>query len=683
MGLSFLVPAFLAGLLAIGVPIWVHLRNRTKTETIEFPSLMFLERIPYRSVQKQTLRHRALFAMRVLVLGLLALAFARPFFGDTPAGISGPAGTREVVVMLDRSWSMGYGDHWDQAVALASGVASEAGPGDRVSLVLFDQEATVAVQSSPDVAALQAALGAAAPGYSATSYAAGFRAAQRILAESSMPRREAVIVSDFQRNGWDPDIDIELPQGTVVRPLAVGESGENVSVVDVTLRRLAGAAADDPEQVAVVARITRQGGEGELPVPVRLELDGIAVQERGASLPASGAARVEFDPVPVGELALNGTVSVGDDDLPGDNDFFFIVAPGQAVPVLILENPVASGSDSLFIERALRIGSDPTFRVERALLSDLGPSDLEGRSLVILNDVGAIDQATAASLGDFLRAGGGVLLGFAELSPDRGADDLLPFAVGPPSDRSAELGASLAYLDTGHPALELFGDSDGGDFATARFYRYRSLLPAPERGVLARFDDGAPALVELTVGAGRLLVWTSSLDNFWSDFTLQPVFLPFVHQVAKHAANYREPPAWLASGPSAGARQLVAAASGGVVADATGVAVDGARIDQQLGQLAPGFHRVDWQDGSGASDGGSVAMNLERTESDLTRTDPEEIAAAAVWRAGGAVETGAEVSATPEEIEGGQSGWWYLLILAFLLLIAETALSNRLSPRAS
>ena len=42
MGLAFLVPAFLAGLLAIGLPIWVHLRNRPKTDTVEFPSLMFI-----------------------------------------------------------------------------------------------------------------------------------------------------------------------------------------------------------------------------------------------------------------------------------------------------------------------------------------------------------------------------------------------------------------------------------------------------------------------------------------------------------------------------------------------------------------------------------------------------------------------------------------------------------------
>ena len=683
MGLSLLVPAFLAGLLAIAVPIWVHLRNRTKSETIEFPSLMFLERIPYRSVQRQTLRHRMLFALRVLALGLLALAFARPFLGAAPPGLAGPSGTREVVVLLDRSWSMGYEGHWDEAVAAVSEVVSDVAAGDLVSLVLFDEEATVALESSVDRTALQAALGAASPGFGATSYAAAFRAAQRILAESTLPRREAVIVSDFQRTGWDPEAEVELPQGTVVRPVAVGDSGENISVVDVTLRRVAGLAADAPEQVVVLARITRQGGTGELRVPVRLEVDGHPALEQGTSLPESGAVRVEFDALPVGEQPLRGTIRAGDDDLPGDNEFYFVIAPGQAVPVLILENPSASGSDSLFIERALRIGSDPTFRVEREVLSDLGPRDLVGRSLVILNDVGVIDAATAATLRDFLEGGGGVLVAFAELSPDRDADDLLPFAVGSMSDRTAELGASLAYLNTSHPALQLFGDADGGDFATARFYRYRSLLPVPQRGVLARFDDGSPALLEVPVGGGRLLVWTSSLDNFWSDFPVQPVFLPFLHQVSKHAANYREPPAWLTAGRRPAPRQLVLAASAGSFGEAATASVDGRVAGNGPRELSPGFHEVEWVDPQGRPQSAGIALNLARSEADLSRTDPEEIAASAVWRAGGSVESDEEPVATPEQIEGGQSVWWYLLILAFLLLVVETGLSNRLSPRAS
>ena len=87
-----------------------------------------------------------------------------------------------------------------------------------------------------------------------------------------------------------------------------------------------------------------------------------------------------------------------------------------------------------------------------------------------------------------------------------------------------------------------------GDFSAARFYGYRSFTPAKDAQVIARFDDGAPALVARTVGRGRVLTWTSTLDLFWSDLAIRPVYLPFVHQMARHLADFRDRPNWATVG---------------------------------------------------------------------------------------------------------------------------------------
>ena len=62
----------------------------------------------------------------------------------------------------------------------------------------------------------------------------------------------------------------------------------------------------------------------------------------------------------------------------------------------------------------------------------------------------------------------------------------------------------------------------------------------PDAQVLARFDAGAPALVERQVGSGRVLLWASTLDLSWSDLPLKPVFLPFVHRACA-PRGYTEP----------------------------------------------------------------------------------------------------------------------------------------------
>ena len=72
--MSFLAPLFFAGLVALAVPILVHLTHKERKDVVVFPSLMFLSRIPYQAVRRQRIRHWLLFALRCLALILLALA---------------------------------------------------------------------------------------------------------------------------------------------------------------------------------------------------------------------------------------------------------------------------------------------------------------------------------------------------------------------------------------------------------------------------------------------------------------------------------------------------------------------------------------------------------------------------------------------------------------------------------
>ena len=55
--MSFLAPLFLAGLVAVAVPILVHLIQRERKNIVEFPSLMFIRRIPYQSVERRRIHN--------------------------------------------------------------------------------------------------------------------------------------------------------------------------------------------------------------------------------------------------------------------------------------------------------------------------------------------------------------------------------------------------------------------------------------------------------------------------------------------------------------------------------------------------------------------------------------------------------------------------------------------------
>src|SRR3982750_4440569 len=114
--MSFLAPLFLVASAAIGIPIFVHLIQRERKRVIQFPSLMFVQKIPYQSVRRRRIRHWFLLLMRAAAIALIVAAFARPFFPPgAAAAAAASGGNRELVVLLDRSASMGYGDRWDKA----------------------------------------------------------------------------------------------------------------------------------------------------------------------------------------------------------------------------------------------------------------------------------------------------------------------------------------------------------------------------------------------------------------------------------------------------------------------------------------------------------------------------------------------------------------------------------------
>src|SRR5215471_16078185 len=110
--MSLLAPLFLLGLAAVAVPILVHLIQRERKEVIAFPSLMFLRKIPYQSVERRRIHNWLILALRAAAIACLVAAFSRPFLKETVAAAAARTGAREVVILLDVSASMGYGDHW-------------------------------------------------------------------------------------------------------------------------------------------------------------------------------------------------------------------------------------------------------------------------------------------------------------------------------------------------------------------------------------------------------------------------------------------------------------------------------------------------------------------------------------------------------------------------------------------
>ncbi|HUG55213.1 MAG TPA: BatA domain-containing protein [Vicinamibacteria bacterium] len=677
--MGFLTPLFLIGMAAVAVPVVVHLTHRPRSDTVPFPSLMFLQQIPFKSTHRRTLRDWLLFALRGAAIVLLAAAFARPFLGTPAQAVAEAAGARARVVLLDRSYSMGYGDRWERAREAARRSLAELQPQDRAALVLFDRVPESSGEPTADRPRLLALLDSARPSAGVSRYAPALRMAQEMLESSGLARREIVLVSDFQKTGWEGGDDVSLPSSTTLTWVDLSDGDpSNLAITGVDLARDYEAGR---ERVIPAARLVNKGEKAATDVEVTFEVDGRPVRQRRATLAPNTSTTVAFDPFPLPPAAAPAAVRLGGDLLPQDDAFHFMLTPGGLLPVLILEGGRAR-ERSLYLRRALAIGHRPRFRVETRTGGQVGPDDAALRPVVILNDVAPAGPGSARRLREMVEAGGGLLVVLGEQSTPaawRGeAEGLLPGPFAPAVDRSADWGATLAHVDYGHRLFEAFRGPHSGDFSTARFFRYRPL--EVQAGVLARFDDGAVALAEKTVGKGKVLVWTSTADTAWNDLPLQPVFLPFLHRAVQHAAGHLESRAWHTVGEALDLTGEAWLARG--EAAVIGPAGEKSRLpagSRGLELQAPGFYEVRSLEAGGASR--TAAVNVDPAEGDLASLDPEELAGAVTQAGSGATAPRAEPALTTEDHESRQALWRYVLLAAFLLLAAETAWSNRLSAR--
>jgi hypothetical protein len=334
----------------------------------------------------------------------------------------------------------------------------------------------------------------------------------------------------------------------------------------------------------------------------------------------------------------------------------------------------------LYLARALAIGEAPKFESVSRQTDAVSEDDLRRSAVVVLNDV-EVSTGLARRLARYVEQGGGLFVATGPRATWPQDVDLLPASIGNPVDRTRGDAARIGALEYAHPVFEAFRAPRSGDFSTVPVYGYRNLSAGKDAQVLARFDTGAPAVIERRSGNGHVLMWASTLDVSWSDLPQRPVFLPFVHRAVRHLAGYTEPQPWVTVG------QVLDASIGAVPRGASAQRVvltpSGRRVPLEdegsdVVELSEqGFYELR---GDGNQAVSVVAVNVDPLEADLTPMDPKEIAAAAVGGPAGGDGTATNgVPLTPEAKEKNQRLWWYLLCAGILLLGLDTLLSNRLA----
>jgi Mg-chelatase subunit ChlD len=542
--MSFLAPYFLIGALAVAGPILFHLIRRVVRERMPFSSLMFLRPTPPQVTRRRKLDNLLLLLLRCLCLLLLATAFARPFFlrEDTMPAAAGE--NRQVVLLVDTSASMRRDGVWDKASAMAARYLEKTLPGDQIAVVTFDRQPHTLVSFTEwsawavgERAALaRQRLTAVSPGWMGTQLGLAMTSAAEQFVDDSAngkpaSRRELVLISDLQEGAKVDGLQgHEWPSGMKV----IVEREDAKAQANAGLEFLSEAGASQMDEKGIRVRVVNARDSDR----EKFQLNWILPNNAG---PASEPMEIYLPPGQTRNFtapkfapnSLATTLCLIGDEVAFDNKSYFAAPEVEHLRIAWFGLESANDPERLRYYAQHVFPGTPRRQVEiipPTVHTVFSPELLNQAMFAVIPSRLAPEEITA--MRDWLTRGKTALL----VLTDAQMGPTLAALTGLHEIQVTEAGGDYALLggiDFTHPVFAPFADPRFSDFTHIHFWKHRRLeIPAtaPVR-VLAKFDDGSPALTQITVGKGNLLVLASGWNPSDSQFAVSSKFPPFMQML--------------------------------------------------------------------------------------------------------------------------------------------------------
>jgi len=688
--LTLVNAAFLLGLLALSIPVIIHLLIRRRFKKMPFSTLrFFLDRDP-------KLRHRSpsnllLLLLRLILFGLIVAAFTRPFLPVPGQPQHEEEKPRQIVLILDTTASMTMesrvGSRWHQARALAQNAVKGLSPKDSMALVLpGDPPETKVPMGAPEKVASMLDSLEAGPTTGELSMALD-HAVKLLAVGNASAQKEIRIISDLQASTLGEWKSKPVPSDIKIKIMGLSEfSLANASITGIDwsgVRRLNAAVLvkNESENEVLPAR------------KIQLFVDGILRSSQTVDLPAGGSKKAEFN-LPELTTGLHG-VEVkmeSEDGFSLDNIFRQVVSVPSVKKVMVVE-PTRSETvwkqKSYFISRALMSSPDGSpeaarFKIDTYPLEGLGIKlRSDNYDLILIPAVEKWSSDSEKELEKHLKKGGAMIV-FAgpdmDINQYHSAASWMPVKLRK-EEYNQDNPKYLGHYDRDFPAFSLFEKPHSGDLEMAEFTGRYLLEPVEGSRVLASYDDGVPFLVERTLGQGRVYFVNTSADATWSNWPKLKTFLPWLHALADASLGIGGTPSDHIRKPYQVSAYTDIPVPGAIAQVAKITTPGGQEMELKIGNdtrwhgvklMETGFYPITHGEGQVID---LIAVNIARAESDMKVVNPDVLMAdmKRVNEPSVALLSPTAISSEP----GRREYWPWILMAALCLVMIEPLIANR------
>jgi hypothetical protein len=525
--MNFLYPGFLFALLAVLIPVLIHLFNFRKFKKVYFSNVLFLKEIKAQNSSREQLKNLLILLCRILTIIFLVLAFARPFLNSKQqASINDD---NVVSIYVDNSYSMDAvnkdGSLLDEAKRRAKEVAANYQINDKFQLLTNDFEGKHQRLLNKDefLQALQE-----------VKISAANRDLQQIINRQQSVfagnyNRFAYVISDFQK-GFAGDDAITKDVAT------------NLSLVKLNATALPNIAVDSvwflspvhqpgaSEKIAV--RLRNYGNDDAVNVPIKLTINN---QQK-----AVGSANIAADATVVDTLSYSGlsagwqkaVVSIKDYPLTFDDEFLFSFNVVSSQNVLVI-----NGQTNNFIKAAFT--ADPYFKLTEVSENNINYSTFGDYSLLVLNGLVIPSSGLAQALKTYSTAGGSIVV-FPNTEAEVAPLNSFLSSLGLPQVNPIQIEKiRVSQIELKHPLFKDVFDAMPKNIDLPQLNRYFTFNESSNinKETILQLPGGRFYLAKFGIGSGQVFLWASGLEEADGNLAKHPLFVPIIYKIAFESAQ--------------------------------------------------------------------------------------------------------------------------------------------------
>lgn len=634
--MSFLSPLFLFAILAVGIPLMIHLLNLKRPQKVAFSSLSFFKELQKTTIRKIKIKRFLLLIVRLLAIACLALVLARPYL---PPGLDyGDSNSAALhVVLLDNSISMGrigeQGPLLEQAKSIIRELEASSKDIDRFIFETTNGEEQFAsvIGHNQLLRKLEETKISKGGNYTIQR----LQSLISMLEDSPYENKRIYMVSDGQRSQFTNLEQIEtIPRSITTTLFNLGNVVvQNTSIISVeTPSDMIGL------RFPVVLDVTVQN-QSDIPISnqfITLEFENNIVGQYSVSLSPNSSQTYSFNIIPTKTGTVTGRILLEGDEFISDNIEYFSIQVPENRNVLWVNSPDQKIRDVSYTELILEASNKDEAQISytRIEISEFESINIKEFEAIIFEGLRTIPEFALERLEKYVQNGGGIILFPSEQFDIKSYNEFLKrynagMFNGVVGDyASLKPIASVNNIEVDHPIFDdLFEPDENEQIRVTRpdIYYYYKFQPSTSPGGfdIITLNNGDPLIREKRFGDGRIIISAIGNDPGWSNFGVKPLYAPFYYRSLLYTTSTAEGGlvehtlgqefSWIGSISST---NLVLEKGEAEIKPETRISSQGLELTYPAIDWEPGFVII-----RNENDEETIAVNMDKSESEFVSID--------------------------------------------------------------